>query len=102
MLVRGMPCQVGDQRLELVAVDVTAGEQQALPLPLESALRQQCLQYPLLALDSTDRRNSLSISLCRCFVPQRLTWPFVELARHGIQLRLRDIGQIDPLREVLP
>ncbi len=47
--MRGMPCQVGDQRLELVAVDVTAGEQQALPLPLESALRQQCLQYPLLA-----------------------------------------------------
>jgi hypothetical protein len=33
--VRGMPCQVGDQRFQLVAVDVTAGEQQALPLPLE-------------------------------------------------------------------
>ena len=35
-------------------------------------------------LDSTDRRNSLSISLCRCFVAKRLAWPFVELARHGI------------------
>lgn len=29
--MRGMPCQVGDQRFQLVAVDVTAGEQQALP-----------------------------------------------------------------------
>lgn len=30
--MRAMPCQVGDQRFQLVAVDVTAGEQQALPL----------------------------------------------------------------------
>ncbi len=57
---------------------------------------------PLWVLDSTDRRNSLSISLCRCFVAQCLAWPFVELACHDVQLGLRDIGQIGSLEEVLP
>jgi len=57
--------------------------------------------WQLSTLDSTDRRNSFPISLCRCFVAQRLAWPFVELVCHGIQLGLRDVCQADALREVL-
>jgi len=59
----------------------------------------ECL--PLRA-GSTDRRNTGVKSLCWGFELQGLTWPFVELARHFVEMGLRMRRQVGALREVLP
>ena len=51
---------------------------------------------------STGRCNTSVKSFGWGFKPQRLAWPFVELARHFIQMRLAVHGQVGPFREVLP
>lgn len=61
------------------------------PWQLHAVVRQSDLRLDLLA------RQAVS-----AFVVKRLAWPLVELARHGIQLGLRDVRQVDTLREVLP
>ena len=45
-------------------------------------------QCPLMAATSTGRCNTCVKSFRRRFKLQRLTWPFVELTRHFIQVRL--------------
>src|SRR5665213_65336 len=55
-----------------------------------------------LAAGSTDRRNTGVKSFCWGFELQGLTWPFVELARHFVEIGLQVYRQIDSLREVLP
>lgn len=65
--MRAMPCQVGDQRFQLVAVDVTAGEQQALPLAFG-----ECAQAAMIAVSASGqkrtwtRANAAGIASGRC------------------------------------
>jgi hypothetical protein len=56
---------------------------------------------PLSAAGSTGRRNTGVKSLCRGFKLQGLTWPFVELTRHFVQMGLRVHRQVGAFREVL-
>jgi hypothetical protein len=51
---------------------------------------------------STGRCNTGVKSLRWDFAYQSLTWPFVELTSHFLQMSLRMHRQVDPLREVLP
>ena len=50
---------------------------------------------------STGRRNTGVKSLCRGFKLQGLTWSFVELASHFVQIGLRVRRQVGTLRKVL-
>src|SRR6266404_7244685 len=50
---------------------------------------------------STGRRNTSVKSLCRGFKLQGLTWPFVELTRHFVQIGLRVHRQVGALWKVL-
>src|ERR1700720_4011729 len=50
---------------------------------------------------STGRRNTCVKSLCWGFKLQGLTWPFVELTRHLVQIGLRVHRQVSALRKVL-
>jgi len=50
-----------------------------------SRLRVGC---PFCAAGSTGRRNTGVKSLCRCFKMQGLTWSFVELTSHFVQMGL--------------
>src|SRR5438034_6548036 len=50
---------------------------------------------------STGRRNTGVKSLCWGFKLQGLTWPFVELPRHFVQIGLRVHRQVGALRKVL-
>src|SRR5713101_7774042 len=50
---------------------------------------------------STGRRNTGVKSLCWSFKLQGLTWPFVELTSHFVQIGLRVHRQVGALREVL-
>src|SRR6267154_3384991 len=50
---------------------------------------------------STGRRNTGVKSLCRGFKLQGLTWSFVELTSHFVQIGLRVHRQVGALREVL-
>src|SRR5476651_1443845 len=61
-------------------------------------LRRVC---PLLSASSTDRCNTGVKSLCWGFKLQGLPWPFVELARHLVQMGLRVHRQVCSLRKVL-
>src|SRR5450432_2082588 len=56
---------------------------------------------PLLDAGSTGRCNTGVKSLRRGFELQGLTWPFVELTRHFIQMGLRVHRQVGSLRKVL-
>ena len=56
----------------------------------------------LLAASSTDRRNTGVESLRWGFKLQGLAGPFVELARHFVQMGLRVHRQVGALRKVLP
>src|SRR5260370_11828297 len=51
---------------------------------------------------STGRCNTGVKSLRWGFECQSLTWPFVELTSHFVQISLRMHRQVGPLREVLP
>ena len=51
---------------------------------------------------STGRRNTGVKSLCWGFKLQGLTWPFVELTSHFVQIGLRVHRQVSALRKVLP
>ena len=57
--------------------------------------------YPIRGPGSTDRRNTGVKSLCWGFKLQGLTWPFVELTRHFVQMGLRVHRQVGALGEVL-
>src|ERR1700682_3494495 len=50
---------------------------------------------------STGRRNTGVKSLCRGFKLQGLTWSFVELTSHFVQMGLRMHRQVGALRKVL-
>ena len=50
---------------------------------------------------STGRRDTGVKSLCGGFKLQGLTWPFVELTRHFVQIGLRVHRQVGALRKVL-
>src|SRR6267378_6091699 len=50
---------------------------------------------------STGRRNTGVKSLCWGFKLQGLTWPFVELTSHFVQIGLRMHRQVGTLRKVL-
>src|SRR6476620_11936090 len=50
---------------------------------------------------STGRRNTGVKSLCWCFKLQGLTWSFVELTRHVLQIGLRVHGQVGSFGKVL-
>src|SRR5713101_2836707 len=50
---------------------------------------------------STGRRNTGVKSLCWSFKLQGLTWPFVELTSHFVQIGLRVRRQVGALRKVL-
>src|SRR5450830_1210539 len=56
---------------------------------------------PLLDASSTGRCNTGVKSLCWAFELQGLTWPFVELTRHFVQMGLRVHRQVGSLRKVL-
>ena len=56
----------------------------------------------LLAVGSTGRCNTGVKSLRWGLECQSLTWPFVELTSHSVQMSLRMHRQVGPLREVLP
>src|SRR5450759_4972212 len=51
---------------------------------------------------STGRRNTGVKSLCWGFKLQGLTWPFIELTCHFVQIGLRVHRQVGALRKVLP
>src|SRR5882724_7870489 len=53
------------------------------------------------AAGSTGRRNTGVKSLCWCFKLQGLTWSFVELTSHFVQMGLRVHRQVGALRKVL-
>src|SRR5260370_1486777 len=57
--------------------------------------------FPLLTAGSTGRRNTGIKSLCWGFKLQGLTWPFVELTSHFVQMGLRVHRQVGALRKVL-
>src|SRR5271169_2255130 len=50
---------------------------------------------------STGRCNTGVKSLCWGFKLQGLSWPFVELTRHFVEMSLRVHRQVSPLRKVL-
>ena len=52
-------------------------------------------ECPFRIAGSTGRRNVKS--LCRCFKMQGLTWPFVKLTSHFVQMSLRVHRQIGAL-----
>src|SRR5438046_1431959 len=56
---------------------------------------------PLLGAGSTGRRNTGAKSLCRGFKLQGLTWSFVELTSHFVQMGLRVRRQVGALWKVL-
>ena len=67
----------------------------------ESGLKTDIAPCPSWAAGSTDRRNTGVKSLCWGFKLQGLTWPFVELTRHFVQMGLRVHRQVGALGEVL-
>src|SRR5476649_874719 len=54
-----------------------------------------------MAAGSTGRCNTGVESLCWGFELQGLTWPFVELTRHFVQMSLRMHRQVSSLRKIL-
>ena len=58
-------------------------------------------ECPLLGVGSTGRCNTGVKSLRWGFECQSLTWPFIELTRHFIQMGLRVNRQVGSLRKVL-
>src|SRR6185503_10153705 len=56
---------------------------------------------PFRAAGSTGRRNTGVKSLCCGFKLQGLTWSFVELTSHFVQIGLRVNRQVGALRKVL-
>jgi len=71
--------------------------------PLLALLRHaDCIkQCPSRAAGSTGRRNTGVKSLCRGLKLQGLTWSFVELTSHFVQIGLRVHRQVGALRKVL-
>jgi hypothetical protein len=57
--------------------------------------------WPFLPAGSTDRRNTGVKSLCWGFKLQGLSWSFVELTSHFVQIGLRMHRQVGALGEVL-
>src|SRR5258705_13979640 len=53
------------------------------------------------AAGSTGRRNTCAKSLCWGFKLQGLSWPFVELTSHFVQIGLRVHRQVGALGKVL-
>ena len=60
----------------------------------------QQIRCPKRVPGSTDRRSTGVISLCGGFKLQGLTWPFVELTRHFVQIGLRVHRKVGALGEV--
>src|SRR6266403_2494986 len=64
-----------------------------------------CRRTPTMSVDggagSTGRRNTGVKSLCWGFKLQGLTWPFVQLTSHFVQIGLRVHRQVGALRKVL-
>src|ERR1700687_5993601 len=56
---------------------------------------------PNLAAGSTGRRNTCAKSLCWGFKLKGLSWPFVELTSHFVQIGLRVHRQVGALGKVL-
>src|ERR1035437_2498727 len=77
--------------------------QRALALSTPNAASKAALgaRCPLLAASSTGRCNTGVKSLRWGFKLQGLTWSFIELTRHLIQISLRVHRQVSSLRKVL-
>jgi hypothetical protein len=52
--------------------------------------------------DSTGQRNGLAEPFSRRLEAKGLSWPFVQLSRHGVELGLRVARDVDALGQVLP
>src|SRR5882724_1010587 len=63
--------------------------------------RLHCAMSAFRGAGSTGRRNTGVKSLCWGFKLQGLTWPFVELTSHFVQIGLRVRRQVGALRKVL-
>src|SRR5450432_3640258 len=61
----------------------------------------QAVECPRWVAGSTGRRNTGVKSLCWGFKLQGLTWSFVELTSHFVQIGLRVLRQVGALRKVL-
>jgi len=57
---------------------------------------------PLWVADSTGQRNILTEHLSRALEAKGLPWAFVPLSRNGVELDLRELGDINALGQVLP
>src|SRR6478735_7778416 len=68
---------------------------------VKSGSRISGLGRPLLTAGSTGRRNTGIKSLCWGFKLQGLTWSFVELTSHFVQIGLRMHRQVGAVRKVL-
>src|SRR6478735_2807558 len=68
---------------------------------VKSGSRISGLGRPLLTAGSTGRRNTGIKSLCWGFKLQGLTWSFVELTSHFVQIGLRMHRQVGAFRKVL-
>ena len=64
--------------------------------------RRRSIHRPVKLVGSTGRCNTGVKSLRWGFECQSLTWPFVELTSHFVEMSLRIHRQVGPLREVLP
>src|SRR5467141_2658784 len=80
----------------------TQYEQMSSSLPPKTDIPERgSRDRPLCAAGSTGRRNTGIKSLCWGFKLQGLTWPFVELTSHFVQIGLRMHRQVSALRKVL-
>src|SRR6478752_3949860 len=67
----------------------------------ESGLKSDIAPCPKSAAGSTGRRNTGIKSLCWGFKLQGLTWSFIELTSHFVQIGLRMHRQVGAFRKVL-
>src|ERR1017187_7910772 len=78
--------------------DFAAVRRLLMALSGQSSRARAC---PLLDAGSTGRCNTGVKSLCRGFELQGLTWPFVELTGHFVQMGLRVHRQVGSLGKIL-
>src|SRR5258706_15805208 len=67
----------------------------------DSGHRRTSLPCPFCAAGSTGRRNTCAKSLCWGFKLQGLSWPFVELTSHFVQIGLRVHRQVGALGRLI-
>jgi len=83
----------------MVAATSASAEEKKKGAPPQS--RQSSVMFAIdLPAQPVDATHALK-SLCWGFKLQGLTWPFVELTRHFIQIGLRVHRQVSALRKVL-